>query len=158
MIGRSLPALALALAALAAVLLPIAIARRCGGVESPSEPPPSGSGAAPVPPLTDPAPAPAPDDVLYAAVFGAACRHAVSCGTGELSRCAFVEDTMRRMPRALGLKSCELDQAEARSCIAALAGRDCAGAARSLDVLALRAALERIDPCRRACAPTASSP
>src|SRR5436309_1270272 len=110
--GRSLPALALALAALAAVMLPIGISRHCGTTAQTTRP----------------------------------------------ARCTFVEDTMRQMPRSLRLKPCDLDQADARSCIAALADRDCADAAKSLDVLALMAALDRVDPCRRACAATASSP
>ena len=145
-VGRSLPAVALAMAALAAVLLPIAIARRCS---HPAEAPPL-----PLPPT----PPTMPDEGLVAAMFGAVCRHEVGCGTGDLVRCAYVEDTMRKMPKELAVRPCErLDTAEARRCITELATRDCKDSAKSLDVLQLQAALARVRSCRLAC-PTASSP
>jgi len=143
---RSLSAVALAMAALAAVLLPLAIARRCS----------SGDEAAPPPP--PPRPLPPRNDATVAAMYGAACRHALACGVGRADRCAFIEDTMRRMPADFAIRRCDrIDDAEARRCIAELGEHDCRGASRSLDLHALQAVLDRIAACRLACA-TVSSP
>ena len=149
MAARSLPALAIGMAVLAAVLLPIAVARRCG---EPTEEAP------PAPPPPRPAPPPVRDDALVAAMFGAVCRHQVACGIGDLERCTYVEDTMRRMPKDFAIRPCDrVDEAEARRCIAELEARDCLVLAKSLDVLDLQLALDRVHSCRMACAPTASS-
>lgn len=145
MAARSLPALALAMAALAAVLLPIAIVRRCSDGQVASPPP-------------RPRRSPPQDEATVVAMFGAVCRHEVSCGLGNLERCEYIETTMRKMPKDFALRPCDqLDEAEARRCIAELAARDCNDVATSLDVLALQAVLDRIPSCRLAC-PTASSP
>ncbi|MBL9017313.1 MAG: hypothetical protein JNL83_24205 [Myxococcales bacterium] len=148
---RSLPAVAVAMAALAAVLLPLAIARRC------DEP----AADAPPPPPRRPAPPAVPDDALVAAMFGASCRHQIACGigVGKEDRCAFIEDTMRRMPKGFALRPCDrIDVAEAHRCIDDLAKRDCRDFAPSLALPDLQAALDRVPSCRLACALTASSP
>ena len=134
------------MAALAAVLLPIAIVRRCATrVET-------------TPPPRHPVPPPVRDDALVASMFRAVCDHEVRCGVGKVERCSFVEDTMRKMPKDYALRPCDhLDEAEAHRCITELASRDCTDIGHSLDVLALQAVLERIPSCRLAC-PTASSP
>ena len=149
MARRALPSLALAMAALAAVRLPIAIVRRCRAPAGETPPPPPPPRNTPLPPLHS--------DV--AAMFGAMCRHQVTCGVGALDRCTYIEDTMRKLPAKLAIRPCDgLDVAEARRCIEELATRGCTDRTTSLDVLALQTALDRVQPCRLACAPTASSP
>jgi hypothetical protein len=92
-------------------------------------------------------------------MFAAVCRHHVGCGIGDLTRCAYIEETMRQLPRKLAVRPCEpIDEPEVLRCIAELAKRSCKGVAKSLDLLALQAALDRIPSCRQACPPTASSP
>ena len=134
------------MAAIAAVLLPVAIVRRCDpGDEAAPRPSP----ARPLPPR---------NDATVAAMYGAACRHALACGVGPADRCAYIEETMRKMPADFAIRRCDrIDDAEASRCIEELAERDCRGAARSLDLHALQAVLDRIAACRMACA-IASSP
>src|SRR5204863_6619937 len=86
-VGRSVTALALAMVALAAVMLPIGVARHCGTREPAAPRPPR---TPQPPPVQEPAAPPIPDDALIAAMFGAVCRHPVACGTGDLARCPYV--------------------------------------------------------------------
>lgn len=136
------------MAALAAVLLPVAIVRRCAHREHTAAPDPPPRRPPPPPPSTD-----------LAEVFGALCRHQVGCGTGDLTRCAYIVDTMRKMPKTYSPRPCDrFDEAEARRCIAGIASRNCLDATTSLDMLALQTALDRVESCRLICAATASSP
>src|SRR4051812_46651784 len=147
--ANRLTALALAMAGLAAVLLTVAIVRRCG-TEPAVVASGSGSGggdgvmARPLPQSLI--------DASMAAMFGAVCRHEVKCGIGTPDRCDYIEATMKQMPKELAIKPCkQLDVDEAQRCIAELATRSCADFAKSLDVLDLQAALDRVRTCRRAC-------
>jgi len=94
-------------------------------------------------------------DEQIAAMFGSACRHAVKCGIGVgfATRCDYIEDTMKKMPKALGIGDCTtFDDAEAKKCILALAAMSCADDfAQALDIPSLQRALGRIQSCRRAC-------
>ena len=145
-----LGALAVALAALAAVLLPLSILRRCRAQDS--APVGAGSSAGSSEEVLPP---PAPQSLIdstVASMFGAICRHQVKCGIGTLERCDYVESTMKQMPKSLSVRPCpDLDVGEAKRCLEDIAVRSCDDFAKSLDVVDLQLALDRVRSCRLAC-------
>ena len=153
---RGAPALAGALAAIAAVLwIVVAVQHRT----STAPPPPvagPGTGSGGRGDAVDPRP-PVPSALVnakVAAMFGAICRHEITCGIGVgfESSCDYIEDTMKQMPAALGVGSCAgFDATEATRCLAEISTRSCDDFAKALDVLSLQQALDRITSCRRVC-------
>jgi hypothetical protein len=147
-----LAALAIALAAVAVVLLPLSVLRRCRGTADESGPVTVGSGSESA---EVPLPRPAPQSLIdstVATMFGAICRHQVKCGIGTLDRCDYVESTMKQMPKSLAVRPCPyLDVADAKRCIDDIAVQSCGDFAKSLDVLDLQLALDRVRSCRLAC-------
>ncbi|MBA3460391.1 MAG: hypothetical protein H0T46_10550 [Deltaproteobacteria bacterium] len=147
-----LAALAIALAALAAVLLPLSILRRCRSSADGSGAVSEGSGSGSAENVLPP---PAPQSLIdstVASMFGAICRHQVKCGIGTLDRCDYVESTMKQMPKSLSVRPCpDLDVGEAKRCLEDIAVRSCDDFAKSLDVLDLQLALDRVRSCRLAC-------
>ncbi len=147
-----LPIIAMALASAAAVLLAVALVRR-GGVPEQAAAGGSGSGGA-----SDDLGRPAPDtlvDPAVVAMFAAVCRFEVGCGVGSLEQCVQIERTMRQMPRKLSIKSCpKVDEVLAKQCVMTLRSiSSCRDFAKSLAIVDLQEALDRVAPCRRACEP-----
>lgn len=100
-------------------------------------------------------PRPQPQALIESTIvsmFDAVCRHEVACGIGDAAACANVVSTMKQMPKTLAIKPCaRVDADEAARCIDELRTRSCDDFAKSLDVLDLQAALDRVRTCRRAC-------
>lgn len=147
-----LPLIAVVLAVAAALLLVVAVLRRHATIETTAETE-AGSGSAgevpppPPPPVVNPL-----ADQAVAAMFGAVCRHEVACGIGDLGRCDYIETTMKQMPKTFAIQPClDFDEAAAKQCLDELAARSCEDFAKSLDVLDLKQALDRITSCRRTC-------
>ena len=89
---------------------------------------------------------------MVVAIYSAACRHEVGCGTGDLTRCDYIATTMRQLPEALSLQRCpHLDEREARRCLTDLAAGPCANVAPALEVLELQKVIARLPSCRHAC-------
>ena len=157
--ASKLPIVALALAGAAVVLLAIAVLRRhaagsgAGDIAagSGSQILAGSAGSATVDPWGA-APANQAGNDGLASMFGAVCRHLVTCGVGDLGRCDFIETTMRQMPPSLQLRPCRtFDPAEAKRCLSEVAAAACDDKVKSLDVPALAIVLDRIASCRRAC-------
>jgi len=148
--ANRLTALALAIAGVACVVLTVAIVKRCRGDETPAVT--TGSGSAESDGVLPRPPPQSLIDATLAQMFGAVCRHEVKCGIGDAERCDYIESTMKQMPKELAIRPCKsLDTDEAKRCIAELETRSCEDFAKSLDVLDLQAALDRVRSCRRAC-------
>ncbi len=91
-------------------------------------------------------------NMMVVAIYSAACRHEVGCGTGDLTRCDYIATTMRQLPEALSLQRCpHLDEREARRCLTDLAAGPCANVAPALEVLELQKVIARLPSCRHAC-------
>ncbi len=147
-----LPILAVALASVAAVLLVVALVRR-GGTMEPAGGDVSGSGS-----TSDDLGKPAPDalvDPAVVAMFEAVCRYEVGCGIGSPEQCVRIERTMRQMPKKLSIKSCpKVNEDLAKQCVMTLRSLpSCREFAKSLAIIDLQEALDRVTPCRRACEP-----
>lgn len=146
-----LPLVAIALAGVATVLLVVAVLRRGPRLVANEGPGSAGSDA-------DLLGAPSPDslvDPAVVAMFVAVCHHEVGCGVGSVETCAKIEQTMRRMPRKLSYKACTpVNEDLAKQCVATLASLpSCRDFAKSLALIDLQHALDRVTPCRRACDP-----
>ena len=147
-----LPVVAAALSAVAAVLLVVALVRRGraphSGVGS------AGSGGSASDSLGTPAPETLVDPSVVA-MFVAVCRYEVGCGVGSLVTCRQIEETMRQMPKKLSIKSCpNVNEDLAKQCVATLGSLpSCREFAKSLAIVDLQQALDRVTPCRRACDP-----
>ncbi|MBL0216605.1 MAG: hypothetical protein IPQ07_22325 [Myxococcales bacterium] len=143
--------IAVALAVAAGGLLTFAVVRR--GRTPPAEVPIAGSGSGDA--AVDLLPAPAKASLvntMVVAIYSAACRHEVGCGTGDLTRCDYIASTMRQLPEALSLQRCpHLDEREARRCLTDLAAGPCANVAPALEVLELQKVIARLPSCRHAC-------
>ncbi len=148
--SRRLPLIAIGLVGVAGALLIVALVRRSAGTASTEAPPTGSRGSAP-----DSLGTPAPDSLVsatVAAMYGAACRHEVACGSALPDRCDFIESTMLQMPKELAVHTCaKLDQVAAKLCIEELAARGCERPAASLEVLELQKAITRVASCRHAC-------
>lgn len=149
--GR-LPIIAVALASVAAVLLVVALVRRGRSAE------PVVGGGASDGSGSENLGVPAPEtlvDPLVVAMFVAVCRYEVGCGVGSLVTCNQIEQTMRQMPKKLSIKSCPtVNEDLAKQCVVTLGSLpSCRDFAKSLAVIDLQKALDRVTPCRRACEP-----
>ncbi|CAN5904471.1 hypothetical protein BH11MYX3_BH11MYX3_26620 [soil metagenome] len=144
-----LPLVAVALVGVAAVLLVVAVVGRSGAPD-PAEPPVGAKGSA-----AESLGTPAADSLVsatVAAMYGAACRHEVACGSAAVERCQLIESTMKQMPRELAVHTCaKLDEVAAKLCLEELAARGCERPAASLEVLELQKAIMRVASCRHAC-------
>ena len=143
--------IALALAVVAAGLLTFAVVRRSR--TPPTEVPIAGtdSGDAGIVEVAGPAKS-SLVNTMVVAIYSAACRHEVGCGTGDLIRCDYIATTMRQLPEALSLQRCpHLDEREARRCLTDLAAGPCANVAPALEVLELQKVIARLSSCRHAC-------
>lgn len=147
-----LPIIAVALAGTATVLLVVALVRR-GGTAEPVGTDGSGTGSE-----SDNLGRPAPEtlvDPAVVAMFEAVCRYEVGCGVGSLDQCVQIERTMRQMPKKLSIKSCpKVNEDLAKQCVMTLRSLpSCREFAKSLAIVDLQEALDRVTPCRRACEP-----
>ncbi|MEO7092251.1 MAG: hypothetical protein ABI175_03300 [Polyangiales bacterium] len=150
---RALPIAAVALAAVAGVLLVVALVRRGAGPEPVMASDGSGDGSG-----NDQLGKPSPEtlvDPAIVAMFGAVCRFEVGCGVGTAAQCEQIERTMRQMPKKLSIKSCpKVNEDLAKQCVKTLeTWPSCREFAKSLAIVDLQDALDRVTPCRRACEP-----
>lgn len=147
-----MPIIAVALASVATVLLVVALVRR-GRATEPAGGDGSGSGSA-----SEDLGKPAEEtlvDPAVVAMFAAVCRYEVGCGIGSPEQCVQIERTMRQMPKKLSIKSCpKVNEDLAKQCVMTLRSLpSCREFAKSLAIIDLQQALDRVTPCRRACEP-----
>lgn len=147
-----LPIVAIAMAAVAAVLLVVAVVKRSAESAAQPEVTSDGSGGSGSEHLGRPA----PDTLVEPAVvdmYVAVCRYEVGCGVGSLLQCDRIEQTMRQMPKKLSIKSCaRINEDLAKQCVVMLGSLpSCRDFAKSLALIDLHHALERVTPCRLAC-------
>lgn len=146
-----LAVLAVVLAVIAAVLLAVAVVRRSGTVATDVPGDASGSVRPPIDGLGTPT-RNSLLDAMVSAIYGAACRHEVGCGTGTLERCDYIVTTMRQMPAAFSVQRCpNLDEREARRCVTDLLAGPCANVAPTLEIGELQKIIARLPSCRHAC-------